>query len=335
MENNATPPKHDSTARAVFAAIFGVIAMLLLIPTTVAVWFNFHLLNPQNASTTLTKVIVLPGVSDIISESIASGIVEGATTSDLSQAILTADQQALDEQAQATEIQKIISSEVRKIIATPAFNKLIQSESQKALNTLFDIANGKNPTATINFNPLIVGVINSTKGTKIAIISDKFALDDKTGVITFTPQNVKDIRNYYNASRTTMAVELVIIVVCLLLAILIANHRLRALRRIALVAGIIYTIYGLVLLLVPQLIIAVVQDAQATAGIEIVKFVINPLTYFSLITGIILIAGVIIASIIVKLTQKEKPKPSEAKTETPAPETKPKESKPTQNKPKK
>ena len=64
-------------------------------------------------------------------------------------------------------------------------NRIILS---KALNTIFDIASGKNTTVVINFNPLIAGVMNSTKGTKIAIISDKFALDDKTGVITLTTQ---------------------------------------------------------------------------------------------------------------------------------------------------
>ena len=316
MEKSSVTPKHDSTARAVFSAIFGVIAMLLLIPTTVAVWFNFQVLNTKNASTTLTKVIVLPGVSDIIAESLASGIVEGATTSDLSQAILTPDQQALDEQTQLDEIHKVVKSEIRKIIATPAFSSLIQTQSQKALNTIFDIASGKNTTVVINFNPLIAGVINSTKGTKIAIISDKFALDDKTGVITLTPQNVKDIKNYYNAARTTMTVELVIILLCLLVSILIANHRLKVLRRLALVAGIIYTIYGLVLLLVPQVIIAVVKDAQATAGIEIVKFVINPLTYFSLITGVVLLVAVIVSAIIGKALAGPK-----AKSEPPSKDT--------------
>jgi hypothetical protein len=316
MENNAVTPKHDSTARAVFSAIFGVIAILLLIPTTVAVWFNFQVLNTKNASTTLTKVIVLPGVSDIIAESLASGIVEGATTSDLSQAILTPEQQALDEQAQLDAIHKVIKAEIRNIIATPTFSSLIQSESQKALNTFFDIAIGKNSTAIINFNPLIAGVINSTKGTKIAIIGDKFALDDKVGVITLTPQNVKDIKNYYNTARTTMVVELVLIALCLLLSILLANHRFKALRRLALVAGIIYTIYGLVLLLVPQVIVAVIKDAQATAGIEIVKFVINPLTYFSLITGVVLLVAVIISAIIGKATAGTK-----TKKETPTKET--------------
>ena len=97
-----------------------------------------------------------------------------------------------------------------------------------------------------------------------------------------------------------MTVELVIILLCLLLSILIANHRLKVLRRLALVAGIIYTLYGLVLLLVPQVIIAFVKDAQATAGVEIAKFVINPLTYFSLITGVVLLVAVIVSAIIGK-----------------------------------
>jgi len=307
MENNTTPPKHDSTARAVFAAIFGVIAVLLLIPTTVAVWFNFQVLNPQKASTTLTKVIVLPGVRDIIAESLASSIVEGATTSDLAQAILSADQRALDEQTQRGEIQKVVKSEINKIIATPSFTNLIQTEVQKALNTIVDIANGKNTTGVINFNPLVVGVINSTSGTRIAIIGEKITPDATTGVITLTQQNLKDIKNYLDTAKTTMIVEIAVFVVCLLLSIIIANHRLRVLRRLALVAGIIYTVYGLVLVLVPQLLIAVVKDAQAVGAFEAVRYIINPLAYFSLTAGIILVFAVIIANIASKIAHKQKP----------------------------
>ena len=315
MENQSVAKKPESTARTVFAAILGIIAMLLLIPTTVSVWFNFQVLNTKNASTTVSKVIVLPGVRDIIAESLATSIVEGATTSDLAQAILPADQQLLDEQSQRNEIQKVVKSEISKIIATPAFTNLIQTEVQKALNTVLDIANGKNTTGVINFNPLVVGVVSSTNGTRIAIIGEKLTPDASTGVITLTQQNLQDIKNYLDTAKTTMIVEIIVFVICLLLSIIIANHRLKALRRLALAIGIIYTVYGLILLAVPQLLIAFIKDAQATGAFEAIRFIINPLAYFTLIAGAVLIVGVIVANIISKLTKKENHQSTEHKPE--------------------
>ncbi|NBU71830.1 MAG: hypothetical protein EBS53_10360 [Bacteroidetes bacterium] len=164
MDKNPVTKKTNSTVRAVFSAIFGVIAMLLLIPTTIAVWANTQLLNTNNVSVTVSKVIVLPGVKDTIADGLTNGIVEGATLSDLAQAILPADQQGLDEVTQKAEIKKVVKSEIVRIISSQNFTNLIQSEVQKALNTVFDIANNKNTNGVINFNPLVVGVINSTKG---------------------------------------------------------------------------------------------------------------------------------------------------------------------------
>jgi hypothetical protein len=289
--------------------------MLLLIPTTIAVWANTQLLNTNNVSVTVSKVIVLPGVKDTIADGLTNGIVEGATLSDLAQAILPADQQGLDEVTQKAEIKKVVKSEIVRIISSQNFTNLIQSEVQKALNTVFDIANNKNTDGVINFNPLVVGVINSTKGTKIAIISDKLVLADNTGVVTLTQQNIKDIKTYINNIKTTMALELVAIVICLLLAVLLANNRLNALKRLALAGGIIYVVYGLILILVPMLISPLIKDSQAMGVFEAVRSIINPLAYFSLIAGIILIVAVVITNIVIKSSSKSKPAVEEHKTE--------------------
>ena len=116
-----------------------------------------------------------------------------------------------------------------------------------------------------------------------------------------------------------MVVELVVIIICLILSILIANHRLRAFNRLLLVAGIIYTIYGLILLLVPQLIMPMIKDAQGQGVFEAVKYIISPLAYFSLIAGIIAIVVHIVIALVLK---KSKPQSPAVETHPPTNDTK-------------
>ena len=190
-------------------------------------------------------------------------------------------------------------------------------------------------TATIDFRPFIAAVINGAKGTKIAIITDKFALEPDQGVVTIDQTQYGTMQSVVNGAKTSLAVQLGIFLVGSLLAILIANKRLRALKRILLTCGILLVVLGLPLYLIPMLLASSSQaDIAATfAGVSIV---LNSLGLTALIVGVLLIVLVIIVNIITKLASNntqtataqtksaQKTNPSSAKKTT----------KPTQDKPK-
>lgn len=333
--NHASGIRQPSMVRAVFAGILGVIAMLFFLPAVLSLWVNLVILNPDSFSKTATAVIVEPKVSKQIANSLADSIVTDDTLADLQQSLLPPEKANLAPEEAKAELNKIFSESLSQIIATPAV-KNSAIELLKKSHTILIVSPPKGATtATLDFRPFIAAVINGAKGTKISIITDKFTLSADQGVLTIDQNQYGTLQSVVNGARTSLAIQLGIFLVGSLLAIIIANRRLRALKRILLSCGILLVILGLPLYLIPMLLSSSTQaDIAATfAGVSIV---LNSLGLTALIAGIVLIVLIIIANIITKITSKNAP--SGATENKPSVKTSPgpskKESKSTKAKPK-
>lgn len=323
-------PKQPSTARAVFAGIFGVIAFLFFIPLTFSIWVSTTLLNSDNFSKTFTAVIIDPKVSQQIATGLAESIVTDDTAADLAQAILTPEQAAQDPEQVKANLKQAFKQSLAQIIASAEVQKSTTTLLENVHKLIIESPPKDAQTATLDFRPFIASVINGAKGTKIEIITTKFTLEEGQGVVTLDQNQYMLSQNIITAARTTLIIQLVIFSLGIILCLAIANRRLRALRRILLTAGILLLLVGLPLYLIPMLISSSSQ-ADIAATFTAVQLVLGPLAGLMLIVGGILTVGIIIVDIIIKISSKKTPaapQPAGAAAEPKKPVAKPKASTP-------
>src|SRR5258708_29303248 len=84
---NNEPPHH---VRTLFAALFGVVALVLVLFSILAVWLNQTLTNTQLFVDTMSPLASQPDVQNFIAEKAAGQIVDSAPTADLAQQFLPA-----------------------------------------------------------------------------------------------------------------------------------------------------------------------------------------------------------------------------------------------------
>lgn len=303
-QKNTNSPEKPSTARAVFAGLFGVIAMLFFIPAVLSVWLNITFLNADNFANSVTAIIVNPKVSKQIAQMLTDSIVKDDTAGDLSQTILTPEQASQTPEEVKNSLKQVFNDSLVQIIGS----KNVQTTAKDLVKKFHVVLISSPPkgaqTATLDFRPFIAAVVSGANGTKISIITSKFTLEEGQGVVEITGDQYSMLQNGLNLARTTMIVQISAFLIGAILAIIIANRRLRALRRLLLTAGILLVIFGLPIFLIPMILSSSIQ-ADIAATFTGARILIEPLSITMLVTGGLLIILVIIASIVAKVASKQ------------------------------
>lgn len=302
-QQNTNTTKKPSTARAVFAGIFGVIAMLFFIPAVLSIWLNITFLSSDNFSNSVTTIIVNPKISKQIAQMLSDSIITDDTVGDLSQSILTPEQANQAPEEVKNTLKQVFNDSLVQIIGS----KNVQATAKDLIKKFHVVLIASPPkgaqSATLDFRPFITAVINGANGTKIAIITSKFALEEGQGVVDIKGDQYNVLQNGLNLAKTTMIVQISVFLVGSILAIAIANRRFRAMRRLLLTSGILLVIFGLPIFLIPMILASSTQ-ADIAATFTGARILIEPLSITMLVIGGLLIVGVIIANIITKVSSK-------------------------------
>jgi hypothetical protein len=319
--------KQPSTARAVLAGLFGVVAMLFFIPMVFSIWVNMTLLNSVNFSKSVTAVIIDPKVSKQIAQQLTNSIVTDSTIGDISASVLTPEEASQSPEQVMESVKKIFNDSLVQIIASKNVQNTASDLVKSLHKSLIESPPKNADRATVDFRPFITAVVNGANGTRIAVITTKFTLEDGQGVAEITPEQYRLIQSIATTARTTLVVQSVIFVLGVLLSVAIANRRFKVLRRILLTCGILLVAVGLPLYLIPM-ILSGSSQADISATFTGVGLLLNSLSLTMLVTGGVLIVAVIISNIIVKVSSKkpkvvEKPSTAEPKSDTVKPKPAP------------
>jgi len=211
-------------------------------------------------------------------------------------------------------VKQVFNESLVQIIGTKQIQNTAKDLVKKLHVTLIEAPPKDAKSATVDFRPFIAAVINGANGTKIAIITTKFTLEDGQGVAEITPDQYKTIQNGVNIARTTLVIQTAIFAIGSLLAIIIANKRFRALRRILLTCGILLLVVGLPFYLIPM-VLSGSSQADISATFTGARVVLEPFALTLLITGGVLVIGIIVLDIILKITSKKRTPTTDSKPE--------------------
>lgn len=287
--SNENIKRNNSKIRTLSAVFFSIIAALALFPMIISIWANLVLLDANNFASTTTTILVNPKVSNKIATSLSDTIINGDTINDIAQSVLTPEEINQPPDQVKAKLKEIFNQNIVQIINTPA----IQNNTSNILKTihtqLIETPTPGATTTTINLRPIITSIIDSTKGTKIAIVSTKFTLEDGKGIVTLNADQYKKIENVVHNITNAMWLLITVYILSLALAIFSANNRKRTSRRLLITFGVILLIFGLPILLIP-LILSGSANSNVAAIMSGAGITFNPLSISMLIAGTISVA---------------------------------------------
>ena len=288
--NQNTSNKKSSKPRVIVAGILSLIAALILVPMVLSIWVNVILLNPDNFANSATNILVNPKVSSKIASSLSDTIITNDTIGDLTQSVLTPEEASKVQEVVKTRLKEIFNQNIVDIINRPAFKQNATALFKTVHVQLIEKPTPGASTSTINLRPIITSIIDSTKGTRIAIVSSKFNLESGKGIFVLNQSQYKSFKNILSFVKTGTAAIIGSFVVILGLAVLAANNRQRITKRLLLVFGIILVVVGLPLLIAPFVLSSSTSDSVAavSSGASVLTF---PLSLTMLIIGVLFIAG--------------------------------------------
>ncbi len=249
MAQAQTPAPHHHV-RTFFAAIFGFISVNLILLSILTVWLNATLANTDQYVKTVTPIATDKVVQKYITKKVETLITENKdfNVQDVSGQLFTEDERAgkTDEELRAM-VQQAANETLKTVITSESFKQLWVSTNHDVHAALLKGISEPNGTVTVNFHPVITGVIDQLAGTRFAFIKDKMDIPETAGVLQIESTRLDNARHIYNyfkmASLAIVASAIFSGIVCVMLSV----HHLKTLRRILIFTGMLTGFFGIAL----------------------------------------------------------------------------------------
>lgn len=225
--------------RKLLAGLMGLTAFLLIVSVVISTWFGQTITSTDRFTATLAPLPRLPAVQTYISEVLAKKILDSTATSQMEKQFLTTKQANSLSRAQAKATMKpMIESAVNRVVASPSFDALWTQTIRSLHTQTLAIANSSAPTAMIDVRPQINDLVNLLRDTKLGTLVSAEAITKDAGKFNLSDEQLKELRQIDRNITASTAFDIAIAALAVLMTILIANNRLKALRNLSLaVAG--------------------------------------------------------------------------------------------------
>ena len=306
MPNQKTPqnaPHHH--VRTFFAAIFGTLAVSLVLSSLVIVWLNRTLTDTSTYVKTVTPLATKPAIQNLVAQKVSQQIIDNATTSDLASTLLPAQ---VSQQAEVLkpQLQAIIEKNILTVVQSPAFLTLWTNTNQTAHASLIKQLNDNTPGLTINLQPVVDGVLMQLKTTQLAPFVDKLDIKPNAAVITLKNSGIEKAHTYYqDFQKATWFVVFLAAVFSVLTIVISVNHA-KTFRRTAIGAGVMALLLGLSITIASKITINSGADvATRQAAVVFASTLLHNLQMSSLLLGITLIVAAVVSKLISKARSKK------------------------------
>ena len=301
-ETNQTITKKHHKLRSFFSAIFGIIAVILILMSINVVWLNRTLINTTAYTDTVVPILSKPNVQNFIAQNVSKQLVNSGPINDIASALLPAsdlNQNLSSDQLKAL-VKPIVQSDIVGIIKSPSFLTLWKNTNQSVHAGFISQLKGSGQQLTLNFNPAVNGIVTELKNSQLSSVANHVSIGSNVGNVDIKGSKVTKIRKYYNLFQLGTIVFVIAAVVAIGLSILISVHRRKTVHRLLLTTGIL-ALVGALILTVPQFISfkkndLVTQDAIRT----IITSVVHYLFIADITIGILCIVAYIVDKIWLK-----------------------------------
>jgi hypothetical protein len=245
---NLTPQKRH-IVRTLFASLFGIIALLLILTSILVIWLNRTLTNTSTYVSTVAPLATNPAIQNYITEKVTDQLIQSSPLQSLETSLLTPLQITGQQQAQIdSQLQPLISNSVRQVISSPKFAAIWRTTNQNTHQQLIQQLNSGARQLTLNFHPLIISVINQLNTTKLASVSIYItgnSVSANVGIITFKGGGIVKFHRFYTIFKEGTIAIVVVTIIMATLCVVISVHHLKTLRRIVTGTGIIALLIAL------------------------------------------------------------------------------------------
>lgn len=226
--------------RTFFAAIFGIIALLLILATILVVWFNRTVTDTDTYVKTVTPLASQPDLQEFVADRVTEGIVKAtATEAELVGIVPPAEAKDKDvEQLQALAKDNIRKS-VLEVVQSPNFQNQWHETNLKAHDRLMTQLASNKKEISLDFTPLVNGVMEELKRTELAPLTEEVVLPADIGKVSMGGVAIDKVGRYYNWLQTATLTLIIAAGVAAALCIVLSTHHIRTVRRILMGTGII------------------------------------------------------------------------------------------------
>ncbi len=237
--SQVTPTVHHY-ARTFFAAIFGTLALSLVLVSILVVWANSILTNTDSYVAAVGPLITKPIVRDFIAQKASDNLIKQAPTQDLAKMLL-GDAEIMgktDEQLKIS-LAPVIKSNIIEVVSTSNFAELWTSTNRSAHSQLLAQIKAHKPDLTLDMSASVKAAIAELKKTKLSQISDKIGLPEGAGKLNLSGSKIQLAEHYYDLLQTGTISVVLLMIFLAGLSILLSVHHMKTLRHILYGSGLI------------------------------------------------------------------------------------------------
>jgi hypothetical protein len=234
-----TLPVHHPV-RTIFAALFGAIALSLVIATVLIVWLNRTLTDTPTYVQTVAPLVSQPAIQTFVVEKATDQIMKAAPTAELAQRLLpAADIAGKTEDQVRTLVRPALEAELKKTVASAQFAQLWKDTNESAHTQLKKQIESGSGELTLDLSPVVNGAIAQLKATEFGDLADKIEVPQEATKLNLKGGSLDQAhRDYVWLQQTTVAL-VIITLVSIGLSVWLSVHHQKTLRRILVISAVL------------------------------------------------------------------------------------------------
>jgi hypothetical protein len=302
---SSVPQKHHYI-RTIFAALFGMLALNLVLASILIVWLNRTLTDTSTYVETVAPLVTKPEVQNFVADKATDALLKDAPANDLAKLLLPGVDMSAKTPEQVKEmVRPVVRENVMQVISSPSFANTWRSTNETAHKQLMQQLKTDSDQLTLNLHPLIVSVIEELKTTKLGQAGgelSKIDIKDDVGVLNVKGGGIDKAHQYYDLFQKATVAIVAATLLAIGLCVWISVHHLKTLRRIVLGTGL--TAFAVALLVQAPTIVKIGNGDPALqkASIAIAGTLFHDLQLTCIIIGVICLA-IAIGSKVYAVTQ--------------------------------
>lgn len=291
--NEKKQPTQKHTIRTLFAALFGSVAILLLLFSVVTVWLNRTVTDTNTFVATVGPVASKPEVQELVADKLSTAFLENDEL-DIKQAakefLTKSERTGKDTEQLRDALRTFFEGQILIVVQSDRFNELWKQTLQTTHGSFLSQLNSGSDNIRLNLRPTFDGVVDQLNETKLKPLTKEIKLENDAGIVTIEASQVSNIHTYYSAFQAGTWAIVATAFLSAMAAIVLSVHHAKTLRRIMLIVGVILVFEGL-LLSIPQVISA--SGPEQAAAFVISSSIFRNLQVMCLGIGGVLIVGAI------------------------------------------
>lgn len=281
------PQKHH--VRTAFASLLGVIALTLILASILAGWLNRTLIDTNLYVKAVAPLAAKPEVQNFVAQKASDALLQKpGSAQSLAPLFLkpeeikskTPDQLNID-------VKQAIKENVLLVADSPEFATLWRESNRSAHAGLIGQINSGSKELILDMHPLLTGVLDQLKTTKLMPIAASIPVQPETGKLNIKGTAFDKAHKLYDTLQKGTVAVILIALVATVACVWLSVHHLKTLRRIFLGTGILALLLALGLQSISLFKYSKDDPIAQAAGVAMAKTLFHNLQVTALVIGLV------------------------------------------------